>query len=102
MINEKVDVEVYGRKLRLEIEGLTQLEILGLAQQVTDKMKELERQTKTVDSSKLAILTAIEFAADLQKLRSQTETFSRSEEKNVESMIVSLQSALESRSATTP
>ena len=75
MISDKVDVEIYGRKLTIEMEGLNQLEINSLAQLVDQRMRQIAEEQKIVDSSKLAILTALEVAAELQRLKSKMEDF---------------------------
>ena len=74
-MNEKVDIEIFHRRLSVEIEGLTPLEISTLAKQVSEKMAEIAAQNKTIaDSSKLAILTALDFAAELSKARDANDT----------------------------
>ena len=66
MLNDKIDIEVCGRKLTVEMEGLTQLEVLSLAREVSERMQDIARESKMVDTQKLAILTAMELAADVQ------------------------------------
>ena len=94
MLNEKVDVEIYGRTLTIEIEGLQQLEINALANKVDKRMRELTQETDIVDSSKLAILTALEFAADGQKLKSKMEDMQRIQDRSLEDMIAKLEQGL--------
>ncbi|MFA6030516.1 MAG: cell division protein ZapA [Elusimicrobiota bacterium] len=93
MINEKVPVEIFRRKLSIEMEGLTPLEIQMLAQTVDERMKEIQKLTGVVDSSKLAILAAMEFAADIHKMREQVDTFGRAEKKKFDEMSVLLNTA---------
>lgn len=99
MLNERVDVEIYGRKLTVEMEGLTQLEVHSLAQLVSDKMADIARESKIVDSSKLAILTALEVAAENQKLRDQLENLRVVEERKIDSMVLALEQVLEPSSS---
>ena len=67
-MNEKVDVQIGTRRLVVEMEGLTPLEIGSLAQKVSERMAELQGQNKTVaDTSKIALLVALSLAADLEK-----------------------------------
>ncbi len=67
-MNEKVDIQIGSRRLTVEMEGLTPFEIHGLAQKVAERMIELQGQNKTVaDTSKIALLVALSFAADLNK-----------------------------------
>ena len=95
MISDKVDVEIYGRKLTIEMEGLNQLEINSLANLVDERMREISKDAKIVDSSKLAIMAALDIAADLHRLKSKTEDFDHIEERKVDRMIVSLQKSLD-------
>ena|SRR5687767_2762937 len=99
MLNERVDVEIYGRKLTVEMEGLTQLEVHSLAQLVSDKMADIAKDSKIVDSSKLAILTALEVAAENQKLRDQLENLRVVEERKIDSMVLALEQVLEPSSS---
>ena len=96
MINEKVEIDVYGRKLNIEIEGLTQLEIHSLAQELTDKMEKIAKESEIVDSSKLAILTALETLAEMARLRSQQEVHRNAQERAMDHMILQLESSLAS------
>jgi len=59
-------------------------------------MREIGRESKIVDSSKLAILTAIEIAADLQKLKARMEDLDKFEGQKVDGMIVDLEKTVES------
>lgn len=66
MIREKVTVRILGRDLTLETDGLTQLEMTALADEVTRRMQAIQDQTHIVDTSKLAMLCALELQAELQ------------------------------------
>ena len=68
MESDHVEVEIHKLRLRLKIEDLTALEVNALAQMVSDRMARIERETKVPDSAKLAIITALEFAAELRHL----------------------------------
>lgn len=94
-MNEKVDIQVFRRRLTVEMEGLTPLEIKALATKVDDKMNEISHQNKGVaDSSLLAILTSLHFAADLEKTHAARETEQIALEKKVEELTLALRSAL--------
>jgi cell division protein ZapA (FtsZ GTPase activity inhibitor) len=67
-VNEKVEVQIGTRRLTVEIEELTPIEISALAQKVTERMAELQQQNnKIADTSKIALIVALSFAADLDK-----------------------------------
>jgi cell division protein ZapA (FtsZ GTPase activity inhibitor) len=94
-MNEKVDIQVFRRRLTVEMEGLTPLEIGALAEKVHQKMTEIsEHNNKIADSSILAILAALHFAADLEALRAKTATEHSAFERKVEELSVSLRAAL--------
>lgn len=74
-MNEKVDVEIAKRRLTVEIEGLMAMEIAGIAREVNEKYEEVQKlYPKVVDSSKLAIYTALHLAIDLYQLKQHEST----------------------------
>lgn len=94
-MNEKVDIQVFRRKLTVEMEGLTPMEISALAQKVHDKMTEISEQNKGIaDSSLLAILASLHFAHDLDKVSQARETSQIALERKVEEMTLALRAAL--------
>jgi cell division protein ZapA (FtsZ GTPase activity inhibitor) len=98
-MNEKVDIEVFRRKLTVEIEGMTPIEINAIAQKVSEKMEDIAHQnTKIADSSKLAILAALDFAIQHSKLQEAQDTQQRALEHKVEELTMLLQSALSAAS----
>ena len=94
-MNEKVEIEVFRRRLTIEMEGLNPLEISSLAQKVNDKMQEIsESNNKIADSSKLAILAALNFAAELQKSLDARSTEHIALERKVEELSLAIKAAL--------
>ncbi len=74
-MNEKVDVEIANRRLTIEVEGLIAMEISGIARMVQEKYEEIQNlYPKVVDSSKLAIYTALHLAIDLHQLKQHEST----------------------------
>ena len=96
MLNDKVDIEIYGRKLTVEMEGFSQLELHALAKKVDERMREIAQESKVVDSSKLAILTALEITAEFERLKNKMENFDKVEGKKVDGMILALEKSVES------
>ena len=95
-MNEKVEVQIGMRRLVVEIEGLTPIEINGLAQRVSERMVELQQQNnKVADTSKIALLVALSFAADLDKETRNHETTRRMLENSAERLSQSLRESLE-------
>ena len=70
--NESVSVEIRGRVYQIHAKEDKQY-IRNLAKIVDDKMLEVERGTKTVDSIRVAVLAALNLADQALKLRSHYE-----------------------------
>lgn len=94
-MNEKVTIEVARRRMTIEIEGLTPLEIQALAQQVDNRIAEAARRSPhIVDTQKLAILAALEMAAELNQLKDKTELDRSRVENKLEEFATALRGAL--------
>jgi cell division protein ZapA (FtsZ GTPase activity inhibitor) len=99
-MNEKVEVQIGSRRLVVEMEGLTPIEINMLAQRVSERMSELQGQNKTVaDTSKIALLVALSFAAELDKERSTHDMTRRMLENSTERLSQSLRESLDASRA---
>ena len=46
-LGEKIEIEIFGRTYEIDAEGLTPIEAGSLAQFVTERMREVQGQTKT-------------------------------------------------------
>ena len=67
-MNDKVEIQIGNRRLTVEMEELTPIEINALAQKVSQRMEEVRQgHRETVDTSKIALLVALTFAADFDK-----------------------------------
>jgi cell division protein ZapA (FtsZ GTPase activity inhibitor) len=74
-MNEKVDIEIAHRRLTIEVEGLMPMEISSIARKVNEKYEEVQSlYPKVVDSSKLAMYTALYLAIDLYQLEQHEST----------------------------
>jgi cell division protein ZapA (FtsZ GTPase activity inhibitor) len=95
-LNEKVEVQIGTRRLVVEIEGLTPIEINALAQKVSARMSELQQQNnKVADTSKIALLVALSLAADLDKEVRGHEMTRRMLENSAERLSQSLRESLD-------
>ena len=95
-MNEKVEVQIGTRRLTVEMEGLTPIEINALAQKVTERMIELQQQNnKVADTSKIALLVALSFAADLDKETRAHDMTKRMLENSAERISQSLRESLD-------
>ena len=98
-MNEKVEVQIGTRRLVVEMEGLTPIEINALAQKVSERVGELQHQNnKVADTSKIALLAALSFAAELDKERSAHDLTRRLLENKAESLSQSLRESLQAGS----
>lgn len=94
MIKEKTQVEIFGRTIELNTEGMTPIEANALAQFVSERMDELSRQNKIVDTSKLAVLTALTFADELRRLQARYDEMSQTVSQRLENIKKTLEEAL--------
>lgn len=95
-MNEKVEVQIGSRRLVVEMEGLTPLEINSLAAKVGERLREVQGANKGVaDSSKLALLAALSFAAELEKERAAHSTMKQLLENKAENLSRALRESLE-------
>jgi cell division protein ZapA (FtsZ GTPase activity inhibitor) len=95
-LNEKVEVQIGSRRLVVEMEGLTPIEINALAQKVGDRLVELQGQNRTVaDTSKIALLVALSFATELSQERAAHDTTRRLLENKAEQLSQILRDSLE-------
>lgn len=99
--DDKTDIVICGRRLgACTIEGLTALEVSACAQIVDERMRQISAQQKgakhpIADSSKLALLTALDIAADYLKAKTRLDELDREDEKRLDKIILSLQSSRE-------
>jgi cell division protein ZapA (FtsZ GTPase activity inhibitor) len=94
-MNEKINIQIGNRKLTVEMEGLTPLEINALAQKVSERVVEMQGHNSGVaDTSKIALLVALSFAAELSKERSAHDLTRRLLENKAESLSESLRDSL--------
>ena len=78
MLNEKVEVQIGARHLIVEMANLLPAEISALAQKVSERLSEIQSQNIAVgDSSKIALLVALSFAADVERERQETGSSQR-------------------------
>lgn len=97
MRGEETVIQIFGREMKVEFEGLTPMEVASLAGQVTEKMREMQQVSGTADSSKLAMLACLHFAAELRLLKEQTTGVERVDERKLDHLIDDLKEALGSK-----
>ena len=81
----------------VDLPDLSELEKSALIQLVEDRFDKVEVATngKVVDTARLALLTALAFADELQLLKSQSETSHRMEENKIDNLIATLRNAID-------
>ncbi|MDD5303997.1 MAG: cell division protein ZapA [Elusimicrobia bacterium] len=95
-MNEKVEVQIGTRRLVVEMEGWTPIEINALAQKVSERVVEMQKHNANVaDTSKIALLVALSFAAELNRERAGHDTTRRILENKAETMSHSLRESLQ-------
>ncbi len=100
-MNEKVEIQIGTRRLVVDMEGLTPIEINALAQKVSERVVDLQSQNnKVADTSKIALLVALSFAAELDKERQAHDLTKRLLENKAESLSQSLRESLQAGSDT--
>ena len=83
--------------MTVAVDGLSPIEISSIAGQVEERMKRIEEKTKIVDGSKLAILAAFEFNAELYNLRQKSEVNSEADGKKIDELVEKLEKTMEKR-----
>lgn len=66
---QKISVEIYNRIYELVVDSGDELEYVRTAKEVDDKMREIAKDTNIADTSKLAVLTALNMAYDYNRLK---------------------------------
>jgi cell division protein ZapA (FtsZ GTPase activity inhibitor) len=99
-MNEKVPVEIARRRLEVEIEGLTPIEINHIANMVNEKLEDAQRlNPRIADTSKLAIYALLQMGAELYKLQQADSTSHKALENTLDHIDKALQQALEATGA---
>lgn len=94
-MNEKVEVQIGTRRLVVEMEGWTPIEINALAQKVSERVVEMQsHNTSVVDTSKITLLVALSFAAELNRERRAHDTTRSILENKAEALSESLRDSL--------
>lgn len=96
MARESVLIEIRRRKFVVDRPDMDPLAISGVAKKLEERMLELERATQTIDSSKLAIMAALDIACDMEKLQGLLDNADRGQERRLEEMIMVLEKSLQS------
>ncbi|OGR80530.1 MAG: hypothetical protein A2X32_00835 [Elusimicrobia bacterium GWC2_64_44] len=95
MNNHEYEAKVRGRVIKFPaVDGLTELELGSIVAQVEEKINKIEAKLNIVDTSKLAILAAYDFAVELNNLKQRSETNREADSRKVEEMVGSLEAAL--------
>ncbi len=76
------------------VDGLSPIEQSTIVGQVEEKIDKIEEKLNIVDSSKLAILAAYDFAVELYNLKQRSETNREADSKKVDEMVERLERTL--------
>ena len=96
MQNNDFEAKVRNRLIKFPaVDGLAPIEMSTIVGQVEERINKIERETNTVDSSKLAILAAYDFAVELYNLKQRSETNREADSRKVEELVEKLAKTLE-------
>ena len=84
---EDVEIEIFGQVFRVASGEATPAYIQRLAYYVDEKMRAIASATKTMPLNRMAILTALNIADDLFKLRDSYEQSARLVDAKTEQLI---------------
>ena len=87
MTAEKTRVVIYNREYEIDASALTPLEAMSLANFVNEKMVEIASQTKIVDTSKLAVLAALNIADELFRVKENRDDIGLISDKKIDELI---------------
>lgn len=90
----KISVSILGRTYDVEVAPGDELLIFSLAEYVEQKLNEAQRDTGIVDTQKLAILTALNIADELFRLKNSRENNSGIMDKKADELIKMLDDAI--------
>jgi len=69
-----IDVEIFDQKYTIVLKSdMQEAEVLRIADDVDERMREIASVAKTPDSLKIAVLTALHLAEELRELRRNSE-----------------------------
>jgi len=91
---EEVQIEIYGQTFRVASGAATPLYIQQLASYVDDRMRSIAATSKTMPVNRMAILTALNIADDLFKLRVTHEQSSQMFNTKADSLIALVRAQL--------
>ncbi len=90
------EAKVRGRLMKFPaVDGMTELELGSIVAQVEEKIGRIEEKLDIVDTSKLAILAAYDFAVELHNLRQRAETNREADSRKIDEMVARLEKAVE-------
>lgn len=95
MSNNEYEAKVRNRAIKFPaVDGLTELELGSIVAMVEERINKIEEKMNIVDSSKLAIIAAYEFAVELHNLKRRAETNMEADTRKIDDMTASLEKAL--------
>ena len=95
-MKDTYEIEIRKRRFMVEVEGMTHMGVNVLAKEVENRMFAIEQKYGTPDSSRLAVLTALEFAMELTQLRDTFDIAKDTAEKKIIELDHALRAAVDS------
>lgn len=97
MTSNDVVIKIRGRSITIAVDGLTELEIGNIADQVEKKMDEIEEETKIPDTSKLALMAAMGFATELYNLKQRSDNTREADTRKIDELVDKLESTVDKK-----
>jgi len=95
MSNNEAVITIRKRHYSMSVDGLTEMEIGGIADQVEKKMDEIEKKTNIPDTSKLAVMAAMEFATELYNLKQNSDNTREADSRKIDELVGRLEKTLD-------
>ncbi len=95
MPNNEAVIMIRKRPYSIAVDGLTELEIGNIADQVEKKMAKIEEDTSTADTSKLAVMAALDFATELYILKQKSENTTEADSRKIDELIAKLENSMD-------
>ncbi|MFH1282740.1 MAG: cell division protein ZapA [bacterium] len=94
MLAEKIRVKINNREFDIDGGGLTPLELSARANYVNEQIEAVADKTNTVDTSKLAVLAALNIADELFRVKESKNSTNGNNDKKLDELIIQLDSAI--------
>ena len=93
--NNEIRLKIKKRDITMSVDGLTELEIGNIADQVEKKIDAIEKKTGQPDTGKLAVMAALEFAVELHNLKQRYANNKEADTRKIDELATALGGVLD-------